>query len=61
MESKYKDVYIGKIIQQKVDERGISYNKKNQEKVNNLIGGPKAPLSSFIELVNYATPYPYVG
>lgn len=25
MESKYKDVYIGKIIQEKVDERGISY------------------------------------
>ena len=25
MESKFKDIYIGKIIQQKVDERHISY------------------------------------
>ncbi|WP_278717716.1 helix-turn-helix transcriptional regulator [Bacteroides caecimuris] len=25
MESKFKDIYIGKLIQQKVDERGISY------------------------------------
>lgn len=25
MASKYKDVYIGKIIRQKVDERGMSY------------------------------------
>ena len=25
MENKFKDIYIGKIIQQKVDERGISY------------------------------------
>ncbi|ANU56384.1 hypothetical protein ADH74_19255 [Bacteroides caecimuris] len=25
VESKFKDIYIGKLIQQKVDERGISY------------------------------------
>ena len=25
MEAKFKDIYLGKIIQQKVDERGISY------------------------------------
>ncbi len=25
METNFKDIYIGKIIQQKVDERGISY------------------------------------
>lgn len=25
MENKFKDVYIGRIIQQKVDEHGLSY------------------------------------